>query len=210
MIFKVKSVSKGSASRISVRCPRCSQIGTFEGVGAFEDLITESGRFGQRVCPNPDCRAHMFVVLDPAHLMRVVVSYPALRLDFDSSDIPPKVVAALEEAITCHSQRCFTAGAIMVRKTLEELCDERGATGSDLRARLNDLRGKALLPAELVDGLHELRLLGNDAAHLELKHFDGISEEAVTLAIDVTKEVLKRVYQSGTLIERLRVYKKTS
>jgi hypothetical protein len=38
----------------------------------------------------------------------------------------------MEEAVACHAAECFIAAAIMVRKTLEELCRERGATGANL------------------------------------------------------------------------------
>ena len=207
MIFKLKGIQKTGAGVISMRCPACGQLGVFQPA-VVEDLMSDGNRFGHRVCPGPDCHAHVFVILSNADLARPVVSYPAQRIDFDTSDIPPKIVAALEEAIGCHANRCFVAAAIMVRKTLEELCDDRGASGRDLKARLDDLRGRVPVPEELVTGLHELRLLGNDAAHLELKDFDGIDQSAVALAIDVVKEVLKRVYQSKILIERLRAFKK--
>jgi hypothetical protein len=41
------------------------------------------------------------------------------------------------------------------------------------------------------DGLDDLRLLGNDAAHIESKEFDAIGQEEVEIGIEFTKEVLK-------------------
>ncbi len=206
MILHLQRFSPTEAQEVSLRCPGCGQMGTFSPLKPLQDAVSTTGHsFGQRRCPNVDCRAHVFVVLEDG---QVAISYPAQTLDFDSTDIPPRVVAALEEAITCHAAQCFTAAAIMVRKTLEELSDDRQADGRDLRERLGKLEDQSLLPTELVEGLHELRLLGNDAAHLELRSYTEISEEAVALAIEVTKEVLKRVYQSQVLIDRLRSYRK--
>ena len=78
----------------------------------------------------------------------------------------------------------------MVRKTLEELCRERGAQGKDLKERIRDLGTKIVLPKELLDGLDDLRLLGNDAAHIESREYDQVGKEEVEIGIEFTKEVL--------------------
>ncbi len=48
-----------------------------------------------------------------------------------------------------------------------------------------------------------LRVLGNDAAHIESKEFDSISEEELSIAIEVTKEILKGIYQYSELFSKL-------
>jgi hypothetical protein len=102
---------------------------------------------------------------------KLVESFPAETLDFDATNIPATVQGAFEEAIKCHAQSCFVASAIMVRKTLEELCRDRGAAGGNLKERIKALGTKAVLPQELLDGLDDLRLLGNDAAHIESQEY---------------------------------------
>jgi len=118
-------------------------------------------------------------------------------------------VSALEEAITCHANECFVAAAIMVRKTLEELCRERSAQGKDLKERIRDLGTKIVLPRELLDGLDDLRLLGNDAANIESREYDKVGKEEVEIGIEFTKEVLKATYQYSALLNRLRGLKKS-
>ena len=137
------------------------------------------------------------------------VSYPAERIDFDAVNIPTPVINALEEAIACHANKCFIASAIMVRKTLEELCRERGATGNNLKERIKALGTKVVLPVELLNGLDDLRLLGNDAAHIESTEYDKVGQEEVEIGIEFAKEVLKAVYQYSALLNRLRALKKT-
>jgi hypothetical protein len=169
-------------------------------------LMGERVILGQRCCPNSTCRAHIFFAKMLGGML--LLSYPAQRIDFDSSNIPESAVAALEEAITCHANSCFTAAAIMVRKTLEELCRDRDATGSTLKDRIKALGSKVIIPPELFEGLDDLRLLGNDAAHIESQTYNQVGEEEVVVGIEFTKEVLKAVYQYATLLQRLQGLKK--
>jgi len=126
---------------------------------------------------------------------QLAASYPPEIIDFDSANVPEPVVAALEEAITCHANACYVAAAMMVRKTLEELCGDRGAAGANLKERLKALGGKVVLPQELLDGLDDLRLLGNDATHFDSQVYNKVGREEVELGVEFTKEVLKGVYQ---------------
>jgi Domain of unknown function (DUF4145) len=213
MIFKIDTTNATASkeSIIKLRCPSCRQRGTFDFV-LSQDLavITDNIQktiLGQRRCPDPNCHAHVFVAYNSLS-KNVIVSYPSETIDFDSTDLPPSVIESFEEAIICHANQCYVASAIMVRKTLEELCKNRGATGNNLMKRLEDLRSKIVLPQELLDGLDDLRLLGNDAAHIELQEYDKVGQEEVSLAIEITKEVLKAVYQYSSLISKLQKFKK--
>ena len=176
-----------------------------EPLGPHDFAIGGNYVCGQRRCPNPQCHGHLFVVLQGNG---VVASYPPIRLDFDPENIPEKVKRTLDEAITCHANGCFVAAAIMVRRTLEEVCAERNAQGKDLKARIGDLRSKIVVPTELLDALDELRILGNDAAHVEAKEFENISDAGITVAIQFAKEILKSLYQYQSLLGRLRALKK--
>ncbi len=209
MIMKANSVGVIPSAGIpaNVRCPDCGQLGTFEPlVNNSSDFVLDGGvRIGERRCPNVNCRTALFVVWQNNQIAR---SYPALRIDFDKINIPQPVVSALEEAITCHANECFIAAAIMVRKTLEELCRERGAQGKDLKERIRDLGTKIVLPRELLDGLDDLRLLGNDAAHIESREYERVGKEEVEIGIEFTKEVLKATYQYSALLRQLQGLKK--
>jgi len=192
---------------VKLRCPVCLQRGTFESLGGHDIILQNEGVVvGQRRCPDTSCSTLIFFVFKGIQL---VASYPAERIDFDATNVPSSVRAALEEAITCHANQCFVASAIMVRKTLEELCTDRGAHGNNLKERINSLGTKVVLPTELLQGLDDLRLLGNDAAHIESKEYDKVGQEEVEVGIEFAKEVLKAVYQYSALLTRLRALKKT-
>jgi hypothetical protein len=97
----------------------------------------------------------------------------------------------------------------MIRKALDLLCQDRGATGANLKERIASLGTKVLIPKELFDGMDELRLWGNDAAHIESRIFDEIGKEEVEVGIEFAKEILKAVYQYSALLSKLKSLKKT-
>ena len=206
--FYLNSTALGASNvRVSVRCPHCGHKGTFEALG--QDVQVFSNAFGLRKCPNEKCFGHLFFVYD-YNTRGVVVTYPSDSIPFDKENIPEKVLNAFEEAIVSHSTNCFVAAAIMIRKTLEEICHERAATGKTLYDRLKVLGEKIIVPQELVDGLQELRLLGNDAAHIESNTFNEIGKDEIEISIEFTKEILKAVYQYESLLGKLRSLKKIS
>jgi hypothetical protein len=214
MIVKVESTShdESRTNAVKIRCPSCRQRGTFDPLVPHDLAVLKPDHqswfaLGQRRCPDPECWTHVFFVLDKA-TGRVSISYPVERIDFDATDIPPVVLSSFEEAIICHASQCYVASAIMVRKTLEEICRERGATGANLKQRLEALRTKVVLPQDLLNGLDDLRLLGNDAAHIESQKYDKVGQEEVEIGLEITKEVLKAVYQYASLIGRLQKLKK--
>jgi hypothetical protein len=122
--------------------------------------------------------------------------------------VPQSITSSLEEAITCQANQCFIATAIMIRKTLENLCSEQKATGSNLKERIKSLGSKVVLPPDLLNGLDDLRLLGNDAAHIESQAYNKVSQDEVEVGIEFTKEVLKAIYQYSALLAKLKNLKK--
>ena len=119
------------------------------------------------------------------------------------------VLNSFEEAIICHANNCFVASAIMIRKTLEVICADRSVKGENLYKRLINLSSKILIPKELIEGMQELRLLGNDAAHIETTAFNAVGKNEIEISIEFTKEILKAVYQYEGLLGKLKSLKKS-
>ena len=205
----VRSVSfagEQQSATLSIRCPGCRREVILGSTGADRTFGGPNGRFiaGQRLCPNRECRTHVFVLFISGHDgVEVIATYPPERIDFDATGLPRPVIAAFEEAVTCHSNQCWVAAAMMVRKTLEELCRDRNAKGKDLFKRLEALKDEVMLPPALLDGLDALRLLGNDAAHVESRAYEQVGKEEVEIGMAVAQEILKATYQMDTIVARL-------
>lgn len=203
------------SQRVSMRCPICRVQGMFEPLREMSESVVVQWAapaskvyLTQRGCPNPNCRAHVFVAYKASDL-RVVVSYPPERITFDAAKIPVEIVKSLEEAITCHAAGAYRASAIMVRRTVEVLCDDQGiASSRRLGTRIDALEVKLPPLVPWLDGLHELKLLGNDAAHVVLKDFDRVGAVEAKAAIDLMTSILQITYQHTVVIGRLTARKK--
>lgn len=202
-----------SAYQLTTPCPWCGGHNTFNNIKDCKDIkahYVENNSnfnflFGIRSCPNPDCEGYVFFNYEQN---RELLIFPHPQLDFRKDDIPQKLVDLFEETITCHSTGCYTSAAIMIRRTLEELCDLNKCTGKNLKERIQKLRSQITLPNELFNALDELRILGNDAAHINSKDYDDIGRDEVETGIELTKEVLKSLYQYESLVNKLKSLKK--
>ncbi len=197
-------------TNLAIRCPHCGHFGTFESLNCEISINTTDGSpmyyVGVKRCPNTNCKGQLYYVKDIAK-GQIIETCPSETIPFDKENIPAKILNAFEESIKCHSNSCFIASAIMIRKTLEEICFDRGATGKNLKDRLKDLGTKILIPKELIGGMDDLRLLGNDAAHIEATTFSEIGKEEIEISINFAKEILKAVYQYEYLLDKLRKLK---
>ncbi|SDX16522.1 protein of unknown function [Tritonibacter mobilis] len=201
-----------------MRCPHCRHIGTFSGVSSgirwykhkkIEDSESEGFVAGIRVCPNGECRGLVFAITTNSWVKPTLVkSFPPEVIDYDNTDIPERLKTTLEEAILCHSVGAYRAAAMMVRRLLEELCEDCDATGKTLHDRLETLKNKISMPHELFEAMGELKALGNDAAHITAKNYLDIGENESEDSIGLAKEILKSRYQLQTLVNRLRSRKK--
>jgi len=205
MGVKVATFQSATGPVVSVPCPTCGHHGTFERIGV-NDIKVETTWLGQRRCPRPQCYAHVFFIQEPGQALE---TFPAQRIDFERKGIPDKVLKTLEQAVTCHANECYTASAVMIRRTLEEICEDKGAEGEKLKQRIQALGNKIVIPKEFIEGMHELRILGNDAAHVKARVFAEIGKREIETSIRFTKEILKAVYQYEQLLKELQGLKES-
>jgi Domain of unknown function (DUF4145) len=214
-------VGKSVGPTLAVICPGCAREGNFFGEGPDLQLQVPDPEnksmvthlwVGNRFCPNKGCSTHVFVVYQqqggPFDPFRVLHSFPAGRIEFNVAGVPEKVRNAFDEALTCTANECYVGAAMLIRKTLEAVCEDRSATGDDLNARIRDLQSKVVLPKELFEAMHDLRLLGNDAAHIKAKTYDDIGKDEVLVGVELAKEVIKATYQYKGLLGKLQALKK--
>lgn len=87
---------------------------------------------------------------------------------------PEGVRSLFAEASKCENAGAMRGAGVLYRAAVEELVEDQKATGPKLWHKIESLKGK--LPDELVEDLHEARLLGNDSIH------DGITYSAEEVA----------------------------
>jgi hypothetical protein len=93
----------------------------------------------------------------------------------DGSENWPKTVRRFwKQAHDSLRNENYDATATMARSALQAVMRQQGATGHGLKAEINDLAARGILPTTLKDWAHELRELGNESAH---PSDDGEEEE---------------------------------
>jgi hypothetical protein len=114
--------------------------------------------------------------------------------------MPPAIDEAYQAALEVRHID-HNAFAVLLRKILEGVCEDKEAKGKDLYHKLNDLARREEIPSRLAEMAHGVRSLGNIGAHGTL---DLTSTEAL-LINDLCRAILEYVYTAPGLIERARL-----
>jgi hypothetical protein len=133
------------------------------------------------------------------------VLYPASdRLAL--GDLPASVQRAHEQAVRAFGVALYEPSALMCRKALEAVCKLKGASGRNLYDRLAELAKSGVIDARLLEWAHEIRVVGNDAAHDP----DGeVSKDDARDVLDLTEAILLYVFSLTARFDRFRVRRAT-
>lgn len=104
--------------------------------------------------------------------------------------VPSPIAASYREARRVFLVQSYDSTALMCRKTIELLCNDLGAIGSDLKKKLAYLKTSGVIDDRIHDWSDQiLREIGNDAAHA-----GTVNKEDAKDAIEFTKAILDYVY----------------
>lgn len=192
-----------------IQCPACNALGIFGFVSGIvcqsEISVDDPSRdgastllHGTRQCPNTECGC-IVTFWSFANDDSNLVTWPSARAAFNKEFVPTKVVDAFKEALECEANGLYVSSAIMLRKTMEEICGEQNAAGPNLKERIDALLAQGNISSRLRDSLHEIRYLGNDAAHLESTVFQKVGRGECNIAIKIVRETVRQLYQTGHL-----------
>jgi len=101
------------------------------------------------------------------------------------------VKSAALEAEKCLNVGAYNACAVMTRRAIHSLCDDKNAEGKDLFAQLKDLKSKQVITPDLYEWADSLRILGRDGAHPE---FPEVPAEDAEEGVKLLREIIKYVY----------------
>lgn len=106
--------------------------------------------------------------------------------------VPAELRREHEEARACFRVRAYTATAVMVRRTLEGVCQEQGiAKKQPLAASLKQLRDDGKIEGRLLEWAEALRFLGNQGAHYT---GTAVSREDASDALAFAEALLDYMY----------------
>ncbi len=104
--------------------------------------------------------------------------------------LPWELQKIYEEARSALMQGLPVLTGIGIRAIVETVCNDRGATGANLFQKINSLVTLKLITQQEATVLHDLRFMGNEAAH----KVKGHKSDELNLAFDVVEHLLNTVY----------------
>ena len=109
-----------------------------------------------------------------------------------------------EETVSAFNARCWILAAAGLRALLEGICDDKGLgpRRQSLDKKVESLKG--YVAGTVVDNLHALRFMGNEALH----RLSTPDPKDLALAIEVMEDVMNAIYdldyKSADLYRRVR------
>lgn len=119
-------------------------------------------------------------------VLRVMQVWPERQSRELHVSAPNAMRELFAEGARAEAAEAYRAAGAMYRAAVEELCKNLGAEGNGLFNKINDLANRGVT-REIVDDLHEARLLGNWSLH------DGLEFSAEEVA-DVANLIVEAVH----------------
>jgi hypothetical protein len=116
------------------------------------------------------------------------VVHPTARPSYLEAGVPPEIRRDFEEALQCQAAGFKYGAALVGRRVLQAAVREKGGHGRDLKAEIDSLPTDTL-NAPLKESAHEIRFVGNDAAHA-----DEVTDGDVADLLGFTRDVLHSLY----------------
>lgn len=119
------------------------------------------------------------------------------------SNAPPNVKRIYRETIEAYNSELPTLCAAGVRAVIECICKEEEIIKDDLKEKIGALKEKRIITDSFAEGLHENRLLGNDALH-ESTLFGDVELKTAIELIETLIEMVYETKQKANLLKNIR------
>ena len=120
---------------------------------------------------------------------------------YQEINVPEKVKKAFSSALKVYhidKNICMIA----LRRTLEIICNDKGANGINLEKKIIDLSQKGIFPKPINEASDILRLIGNEAAHGDDINYN---EQIIKEMINFTQIIIEYVYVIPYKIQNIKI-----
>lgn len=118
-------------------------------------------------------------------------------------DVPDGIGTAATEAWFCHSAGAYRAALAVARAVVEASAKHEGQTTGTLVERIDGLADAGKIRQDTGEAAHQVRLVGNEAAHGDLAASAITPEEAEEVLV-LMDELLNELFQSKARRERVK------
>lgn len=121
--------------------------------------------------------------------------------------LPTKLDSIYQEVILAFNNELSVLCATGIRALIEGICADREITGRNLGKKIDGMT--SILPNNIVVNLHNLRFMGNEAAH----ELNAIPQKELRLAIEICEDLLNYLYEldyKASSLGQVRASRKSS
>jgi hypothetical protein len=137
--------------------------------------------------------------------------YPA-RMEFyvtgkQFRQLPQQLSSIYREILLTFNNQLNILCAVGIRTLIEGICADHEITGRNLENKIDGLT--SILPKNIVMNLHNLRFMGNEAAH----ELSAPSQQELRLAIEICEDLLNYLYELDykvSSLDKVRKNRKSS
>jgi hypothetical protein len=109
----------------------------------------------------------------------------------DLRNVSESVARDVDEGIRAANAGCPRAAAVMLRRALEQACNEAGATTGKLIHKIEKLKSMGVISGVFAATAHAIRAFGNDyGAHPDDDLLDDVPDDELEAAIKLTAAVV--------------------
>jgi hypothetical protein len=204
----------GSAVQLwRLTCPFCKEQGNFALAHHAEKQKANSRKklnFDLYQCKNCMGYVHVFWSAAESGVGSMhdflVLPWPIGKAK-PSENWPPDVQRFWTQAHESLGIQNWDAAAVMARSAVQVTMRDKGAVGKDLYSEIEDLAKKGDLSPLMKEWSHEVRVLGNDAAHPRASVPPATSEDARDV-VQFLDSLLRYLYDFPKLISDYRARRK--
>lgn len=148
----------------SFYCPSCNGFSSLTDRTSYAKTINSTRiRFCVSECNS--CDFH-FLVTRFDQNDKIIKIWPKTLPGSVDKLIPEPVKSDFEEALVCEAANSYRGAAALARRTLQVICLDKGASkNKKLYEQIDELFTKNIITQDIKDWAHEVRYVGNDAAH---------------------------------------------
>jgi len=178
-------------------CPHCGRDSVFTRVtDPYQRNLEYQVNQLAAVMECQGCLKYVLSVVRINHeTWEFIVHYPLGNPD-DSVDqaVPISIAADFSEALRCFFIQSYKACVAMCRRSVEASCQDLGATGGNLKERINSLFKSGRITEPLKDMAHKVRLTANEELHGQPDDLDAFTEPEAKDIVEFTREYFHHVY----------------
>ena len=147
------------------------------------------------------CGKPIAVVLDGQNM--VMEHWPERVWGRDFPDVPGPIATTANEAHLCLAAGSARGAAALARAVVESVAKNKGILKADLKTKIEALHQAGHISEAMREAAHEIRFVGNEAAHGDLVA-EPLSLANADEIVSLMDSILERVYQEPARVARIR------